>query len=412
MLSAFTSAFILPVATIYKRQNSPYWIAQYFDASGRRVNKSTKIEHNGKDAPSPAAKRAAGGFEADARKKLSTQGDLQKEFSAVIESASRAAGEKKLTIELAKAYIEKLHLAANPDFVAVTVGAMFDDWIARKSEKSKKLATSTLNLYADAKRHLLLALGAKVWAAPAHLLKMRDVEKAQDTLKNSGLRASTINLSLSVWRSVFRDAVKHDVLVKSPAAEVKGLPTTDSTKRAPFTPQEARAILGVCDNEWHGLVLVAAHSAIRMKDCSALRKSNVVDGNIIIIPAKTKRLEKVISVPVTATLAAWITAQPADMLFPTLSKTNKSTLSEGFKTLMKKAGVPDTITLPTGEVRTRSFHSLRHSANSWLANAGVDVGTRQEILGHSSAAQNLEYTTIDPETRRKAMTLLPDLMAI
>jgi integrase len=78
---------------------------------------------------------------------------------------------------------------------------------------------------------------------------------------------------------------------------------------------------------------------------------------------------------------------------------------------MKKAGVSAIETLPTGEERTRSFHSLRHSANSWMANAGVDVGTRQEILGHSSAAQNLEYTTLDPETRRKAMTLLPDLMA-
>ncbi len=401
------------MATLYKRPNSPFWIAQYFDANGKRVNKSTKCEHKGKanEKPSPTAKRIAAGFEADARNEQKGQGELQKVFSAVIESASRAAGEEKLTLELAKAYIEKLHRAANPDFVAVSVGTLFEDWIDRKSQASKKLASSTLKLYGDAKRHLLLALGAKAWAAPAHLLKMRDIEKAQDTLKDTGLRASTINLSLSVWRSVLRDAVKHDVLTKSPAAEVKGLPTTDSAKRAPFTPQEARAILAVCDNEWHGLVLVAAHTGIRMKDCSMLRKRNIVDDNIIIIPAKTKRLEKAISVPVTATLAAWISAQPADLLFPTLSTTKKSTLSEGFKALMAKAKVPDSVTLPTGEIRTRSFHSLRHSANSWMANAGVDVGTRQEILGHSSAAQNLEYTTIDPEARRKAMTLLPDLMA-
>jgi hypothetical protein len=47
-----------------------------------------------------------------------------------------------------------------------------------------------------------------------------------------------------------------------------------------------------------------------------------------------------------------------------------------------------------------------------MAAAIVDVGTRQEILGHSTAAQNLEYTTTDPETRRKAMLALPDdLMA-
>ena len=400
----------MAVATIYKRPNSPYWIAQYFDANGKRVNKSTKCEHKGKDGekPSPTAKRIAAGFEADARKTQKGQSELQKEFSAVIESASRAAGEEKLTLELAKAYIEKLHRTANPDFVAVTVSRMFDDWL---DSKSRRVSASTYKLYCDAKRHLSQSLGDKKFAGAVHFIKVRDIEKAVEALKESGLRASTINLSLSVWKSVMRDAVKDDVLTKSPAAGVTGLPTTDSKKRGPFTSQEARAILAVCDDEWRGLVLMAAHTGIRMKDCTTLRKRNIVDGNIIIKPAKTKRLGKVISVPITTALATWIEAQPKDVLFPTLNTTNKSTLSEGFKALMKKAGVSAIETLPTGEERTRSFHSLRHSANSWMANAGVDVGTRQEILGHSSAAQNLEYTTLDPETRRKAMTLLPDLMA-
>ena len=409
LLCAFTSAFILGMATIYKRQNSPYWIAQYFDATGRRVNKSTKVEHKGKDEPSPTAKRAAGGLEAAARKQQSDQSDQQKVFLALFESAARAAAEKKFTLEVAKAYMEKLHLAANPDFVPVTLGKLFDDWIAKKSQKSKKLSSSTLALYADTKRHLLLAVGEKTMAAPAHLLKRSDLEQALDTLHESGLQASTINLALHVWRSVLRDAVEGEVLSKNPATGVLPLPTTDSKKRAPFTPQEARALIGACEGEWRGLVLTAAHTGLRMKDAASLRKRNIVDGNIILRPAKTKRLEKDISVPVTATLAAWIDAQPGDVLFPTLGATDKSTLSMAFKAIMKKAGVADSVTLPTGEVRTRSFHSLRHSANSWMAAAGVDVGTRQEILGHSSAAQNLEYTTVDPETRRKAMKLLPDL---
>lgn len=396
------------MATLYKKPNSPYWFAQYFDASGKRVSKSTKIAHKGKpkEIPSPSAKRAAAAFETEARKERHGKADLQKVFSAVIESASRAAGEEKLTLEAAKDYIEKLHRAANPDFVPLSIRNLFDEWLATKS---RSLAPSTLKLHQDAKRHLLLALGKKSFDSPAHLLKRRDIEKALGTLQDTGLRASTINLSLATWKSVFREAVKDDVLVKSPAADVKSLAKTDSRKRAPFTPAEARAILGVCDNEWRGLVLVAAHTGLRMKDCSTLKKSNIVNESIIIKPAKSKRFGKVISVPVTVTLAAWIAAQPKDILFPTLSTTEKSTLSMGFKAIMARAGVADTVTLATGEERDRSFHSLRHSANSWLANAGVDIGMRQEILGHSSEDQNLEYTTLDPESRRKAMTLLPDL---
>ncbi len=413
MLSAYTTAYTSPVSTLYKKKNSPFWYAQYFDADGERVSKSTKVPHKGKEKekPSPTATRVANGFETEARKQRKGQGDLQKVFSSVIESASLAAGEKRLTLEAAKAYIEKLHRAANPDFVAVSLGKLFDQWI---DGKSRRTAESTQKLYADAKRHLKDALGDKAFAAPAHLLTKRDIDKALGHLQDVGLRASTINLSLSVWKSVFREAVKDDVLTKNPAADVKGIPTTDSQKRAPFTPQEVRAMMAHADTteEWRGLILVAAHSAIRMKDCSTLRKSNIVDGLIILKPSKTERLDKVISVPVTASLAAWIDAQPGDVLFPTLSTAKKATLSMGFKAIMARANVPATVTKPTGEVLVRSFHSLRHSANSWMANAGVDVGTRQEILGHSSAAQNQEYTTLDAETRRKAITLLPDLLAI
>ena len=187
MLSAFTSAFILTVATLYKRPNSAFWIAQYFDANGKRVNKSTKCPHKGKDGekPSPTAKRIAAGLEADARKEQTNQSEMQKVFSAVVESASRAAGEEKLTLELAKAYIEKLHRAANPDFVAVTVGSLFDHWL---DSKSRRVSARTYALYCDAKRHLKQSLGERKFAGPAHFLKVRDIERALETLKESGLR--------------------------------------------------------------------------------------------------------------------------------------------------------------------------------------------------------------------------------
>ena len=50
-----------------------------------------------------------------------------------------------------------------------------------------------------------------------------------------------------------------------------------------------------------------------------------------------------------------------------------------------------------------SFHSLRHSFNAALANAGVGVELRQELTGHSSPEMNKNYTHPDVERMREAV---------
>lgn len=56
---------------------------------------------------------------------------------------------------------------------------------------------------------------------------------------------------------------------------------------------------------------------------------------------------------------------------------------------------------------SKSFHSLRHSFNSWLANAGVPQEIRQRILGHASVAMNDGYTHMSPDTLRAALVGVP-----
>ena len=57
-----------------------------------------------------------------------------------------------------------------------------------------------------------------------------------------------------------------------------------------------------------------------------------------------------------------------------------------------------------------SFHSLRHSFNSALANAGVDQETRMRLSGHSSAAVNGDYSHFGVPKLREAVGRLPDLV--
>jgi integrase len=78
---------------------------------------------------------------------------------------------------------------------------------------------------------------------------------------------------------------------------------------------------------------------------------------------------------------------------------------------MERAGIKGRLLRQaTGEGRSQSslsFHSLRHSFNAALANAGVGAEMRQELTGHSSLEMNRIYTHPDIEVKRKAVALLP-----
>ena len=86
-------------------------------------------------------------------------------------------------------------------------------------------------------------------------------------------------------------------------------------------------------------------------------------------------------------------------------------LSEGFKRIMRKAGI-DTQTVKGAGVRNisrRTFHALRYSFNSELANEGVLDEMRMKLIGHKSKAINHGYTHHRLETLRAAVNKMPEL---
>jgi integrase len=61
---------------------------------------------------------------------------------------------------------------------------------------------------------------------------------------------------------------------------------------------------------------------------------------------------------------------------------------------VKKAGLEPMTVAGKGmrKFTKRTFHSLRHSFNSVLANAGVTEEIRMKLTGHKSKAMNERYT--------------------
>ena len=99
---------------------------------------------------------------------------------------------------------------------------------------------------------------------------------------------------------------------------------------------------------------------------------------------------------------------PDDYVCPSLAnrKTGgKTGLSREFAGIMRTAGVDQKFVPGKGKRRFSklSFHSLRHSFNSHLANAGVDQETRQVMTGQATKAANDDYTHLELPKLRNAV---------
>ena len=140
-------------------------------------------------------------------------------------------------------------------------------------------------------------------------------------------------------------------------------------------------------------------------------------------PQKDKRSSqrRELEVPLHPDLERYFLDQPlADEvsapLFPTLSqrKIGGSTgLSAKFRKLMKKAGIiAETLTAKnSGKGRcfyNLSFHSLRHTFVSMLANQGVHQEVRMKMAGHTTDV-HARYSHHDLEVLRRNVATLPSI---
>ena len=85
-----------------------------------------------------------------------------------------------------------------------------------------------------------------------------------------------------------------------------------------------------------------------------------------------------------------------------------------FKRIMAAAGIDAGVARERAGAAGRnvsrlSFHSLRHSFTSQLANAGVPAEVRQQLTGHSDLSSHRIYTHLEVDTLGKAIAALPAL---
>lgn len=384
------------MATIYLRGKT--WTAQWY-RNGERIAKSTGL--TGKRE----AQKKAAQMESDDLKAIAEGDEHQTRYARILNQVATEAKEGRLTAKKAEEFIHRIRCITDPSHGTITVAGQIAEWV---TNQKKRTSTSTGKGYGEMETAVTNA-APEIATKPIHDLTHKDCEALIHALKE-GRTAATANQHFRAFRRAIQAAVTAKHIGDNPAVGIAPLPEDDSTERAPFTAKEVIAMLEhpETSDEWRGMILFGGNTGLREMDIVKLDADLIEDGTLVMRPKKTKRKGKanIVRIPLSKPLLKWLEGRTGP-LFLELSKKSAPTLWYHFKRIMERSKVKDKV-MVAGKEAKRSFHSLRHSFTTWLAEADIHPDVRRKLTGHSTADAHAIYTHHD-ESLKKAIEALPQL---
>ena len=375
------------MASLTKQKKSRFYTACYTNREGKQVKKSTKLTNRSKAYKVALAWEDA---ERDARAGLAT------------------------TIQIQKVANELAEEVTGDSLATPTVEEFLSEWLEHK--RSRKASAGTIERYGHTVRKFLKSLGkgAKMRIAG---LTPKHVEGFLKERLDAGVAPKTAIVDIKTLRSAFNRAEQLGIILRNPVNPVE-LPEERSSERGLFTQEEVETLLiNAPTEEWRTLIYLGVYTGARLGDCIALTWQNV-DPHQKVIRFEQGKTHKEVIVPMHVDLyerLCWLNefSQEGPLCGQLSKKTpgGKHGLSESFKRIVKKAGIDLGIVQGKGarKFTTRTFHSLRHSFNSALANAGVSQEIRCKLTGHSSFGMNDRYTKFNKPSLQSATDKIPGI---
>ena len=374
--------------SLHRRLRSPYLHAAFTGPDGRRVMRSTGKADRG------AALRLA----------------LQ------WEDASKAARAKTFTAAQAhKILRECVALSTGEPLQTFTCRQWLDEWLAGKTGAT---AGQTATKYKGAVKGFLSDLGARADVVLG-AVSPKDIRQWRDQRRKAGLSVTTCNQAVKLLKSAFGRAVSLGYLQVNPCAVLEPLRDSEDATRDVFSRDQVVTLVKTAQGDWRGLILFGFFTGLRLSDAANLTWDSI-DLENGLLRLRTKKTGVYVTIPLHSDLLAWLAQQPRGIgkapLFPSLHGTSgagKSGLSSQFKRIMEQAQIGGRILrAATGQGRKQSslsFHSLRHSFVSALANAGVASDLRQKLAGHTDSKSHARYSHHEIDAMRSAVATVPSL---
>ena len=404
------------MASIHKQTGRAFWYASYRDTAGKQHLVSTKIRHapighNTKERATNAAKNRR----------------LAQEMAMRLEEAERGNATEAHLRKLLADVSERVNQSR---MVFKAADVFLNDWLAR-AEKTK--SAGTYERYSGIVKNFLKSLGAKSKAKLADIT-VNDVQKFIEMRLENGRNPSTVRTDCKILNAPFALALRQGLTLTNPVAASE-IPEGAKESRSPFTREQVGDLLKACDRlvksdpdnaavwkEWRTCILVGFYTGVRLGDAVGMPLSAFdFDAHVLKVrPQKTSRKKRDLVIPLHPQLEAHVLDTPVENnegpICPALAKrkvSGKYGLSIQFHTILSEADIKQETVEAKGKAghdfHKYTFHSLRHSFISEMANAGIAPDVRQMLAGHSDDRSHAVYTHTQLDTLRAAVKKLPSI---
>jgi len=394
------------MASLYKRKDSKIWWARVRGRDSEWKSITTGIKRSKDVASKASALEYANGYE----------------------KAAQMAYRRELSESHATELISKLtEISTGAPLQTYTVAAWLKYWLETKKEGR---AETTYERYSKIAEDFIIFLGKRA-TMPLTALRVEDVEKFKAAELQSGKTGTSVNVELKALRAAFNTARSRGYITSNPAEGCEAAPNDGETKHV-FTRTEIDALLEATkeQKEWKTAILLGLFTGMRLQDVLKIKWNNLdfSTHTATVTPQKQARTKKprTIVVPLpdqveNAILSLPTTSKAPDAyVLPALAKMKSggaNGASSRFNRIMEAAGIDrielrpkqntDAKTKSKGRrICGKSFHSLRHTALSALADAGIPEDVRMRLVGHENVDVNRRYTKQDVEVLRKAQSKL------
>jgi site-specific recombinase XerD len=202
-------------------------------------------------------------------------------------------------------------------------------------------------------------------------------------LKGKGLGVNSVWKHHKDLRMFINEAIKSGVKIANPYEHYKLIKAKGT--RAWLTNEEVVRLrdlmlsgkLHPSHDKVIRYFLFSCFTGLRISDVKKIRFDDILEGQLVFIPVKTKRFQKIVKVPLNDT-AQWLIGTGEGKIFDIFAE---QVTNRYLKEVASIAGINKCI----------SFHVSRHTFAMRFLERGGKIEVLKEILGHSAIETTMEY---------------------
>lgn len=289
----------------------------------------------------------------------------------------------------------------------LTFGQYFNDTYFPIAKTSKKKVS-----WEKEESHFRLWIEPAIGKIPLKDLRPLHLERLKKTLLDAGKSARTIQYIFSTVRVVWNFARKNQVIEGDSPTRAVNKPKVENRRIRFLTTEEAQTLLEDLERRdlaTYQMAAISLFTGLRAGEVFGLCWKNLDNENglLWVMDGKSGKSRAVYLPNQVKDLFQGMTpGNPEDLIFPGPDGKPLREITSYFRTSVRELNLNKGIS----DRRERfSFHSLRHTAASFLIQNGVDLYTVKEILGHGSIALTERYSHLADHALKEAAQKMPDL---